>query len=356
MTATTTLETRQLGNTDTHVTKICLGTMTWGQQNTEAEAHEQLDYATEAGVNFIDAAEMYPVPGRAETCGRTEKYIGTWLASRKNRDKVVLATKVAGPAKSQTWIRGEDNQIDRTNITQAIEGSLSQLQTDYVDLYQIHWPNRVTNFFSQRQYSHYPKEDQDAVLLNMKETVETMGDLIQAGKIRHWGLSNENPWGTMTFLRLCDELNLPRPVSVQNPYSLLNRTFEHNHSEVALREKVGLLAYSPLAFGRLSGKYERGEDTPQDRLNQFPVFDRYNTNESKEATKAYIKLAEANNMTVIQMALAFVSQQRFVTSNIIGATSLVQLKENIDTAQVTISKEVCHEINAIQERFPNPAP
>ncbi len=356
MTATTTLETRQLGNTNTQVTKICLGTMTWGEQNTESEAHEQLDYALDAGVNFIDAAEMYPVPGREETCGRTEKYIGTWLARRKNRDKVVLATKIAGPAKSQTWIRGESSQIDRKNITEAIEGSLRNLQTDYVDLYQVHWPNRVTNFFSQRQYSHNPNEDQDAVLLNMKETVETMGDLIQAGKIHHWGLSNENPWGTMTFLRLCDELNIPRPVSVQNPYSLLNRTFEHNHSEVALREKIGLLAYSPLAFGRLSGKYERGEDTPTDRLNQFPVFDRYNTEQAKEATRVYMKLAQEYNVTPTQLALAFVTQQHFVTSNIIGATSLDQLKQNIDTAKLTLPKEAFQKINEIQERFPNPAP
>lgn len=346
------MEYRPLGQTEIQVSLICLGTMTWGQQNTEAEAHQQMDMALDLGVNFMDAAEMYPVPGRAETSGRTEAYIGTWFASRKNRDKVVLATKVVGPTEWMTWIRGGQTRLDRKNIEAALEGSLKRLKTDYIDLYQLHWPDRDVNNFGQLGYVHNPDESP----VPLEETLEVLNDLVQAGKVRHVGLSNETPWGTMRFLQLAKERNWPRMVSIQNPYSLLNRTFEIGLSEIAIREQCGLLAYSPMGFGVLSGKY-LGASKPDDgRVTLFPQFDRYSNPRATEATQAYVDIARRHGLSPAQMALAFVNTRPFVTSNIIGATTLKQLKENLDSVNVTLSQEMLTEIEAVHTCMPNPSP
>jgi aryl-alcohol dehydrogenase-like predicted oxidoreductase len=341
----------KLGNTDLEVSKICLGTMTFGEQNTEAEGHAQLDYALDHEVNFIDTAEMYSIPGRAETQGSTERIIGTWINSRKNRDKFILATKVTGPS-AMTWIR-DPLKFNREQITTAIEGSLKRLQTDYVDLYQLHWPERRTNFFGKRGYKHSasdPWED------NFMEVLGILQDLIKEGKIRHFGVSNETPWGLSRFLHLSEIHDLPRCVSIQNPYSLLNRTFEVGLAEVAIRENAGLLAYSPMAFGRLSGKYNKGLDTDFSRINKFKNYSRYNSQQCLDATAQYLEIAEANGMTLAEMSLAFVTDQPFVTSNIIGATNIDQLKENIGSARFTLSKEVLKAIDVVHESIPNPAP
>ena len=353
---TTAMPTRQLGTTDLHVSLICLGTMTWGQQNTEAEAHTQMDCALDYGVNFFDTAEMYPVPGRAETQGKTETYVGSWFANRKNRDKVILATKVVGPT-GMGWVRPElpkeQIRLDRKNITLAVENSLKRLQTDYIDLYQIHWPDRDTNYFGQRGYVH----NDDETPTPLEETLGVMADLIQQGKIRHVGLSNETPWGTMECLALAKYKGLPRVVSVQNPYSLLNRLYEVGLSEVSIREQCGLQAYSPLAFGVLSGKYLDNTATSDARLNQFPgYFGRYSTTEGVAATKAYVELARQHNIDPSQMALAYVNSRDFVTSNIIGATTMEQLKIDMESAFVTLPPEVLADIEAIHTRYPNPSP
>jgi aryl-alcohol dehydrogenase-like predicted oxidoreductase len=352
----TTMPTRVLGNTDLQVSLICLGTMTWGQQNTEAEAHSQMDYALDCGVNFFDTAEMYPVPGKAETQGRTETYMGRWFAARKNRDQVILATKVVGPT-AMGWVRPnlskDQIRLDRNNIMQAVEGSLKRLQTDYIDLYQLHWPDRDTNYFGQMGYVH----NWDESPVPLAETLGVMAELIQQGKIRHVGLSNETPWGVMTALTLAQQAGLPRVVSVQNPYSLLNRLYEVGLAEVSIREQCGLLAYSPLAFGVLSGKYLDGADTPNDRLNQFSgYFGRYNSGEALAASKAYVALARQHGLDPAQMALAFVNSRDFVTSNIIGATTMAQLKANIGSAFMQLPTDVLAEIEAIHTRHPNPSP
>lgn len=347
------MQYRPLGQTDVKVSAICLGTMTFGEQNTEADGHTQLDMALDAGVNFIDTAEMYPVPPRQDTQGRTEAIIGNWLAQRRCRDKVVLATKVAGPGRDWLdYFRGGHNRLDRRNIEAAVEASLKRLQTDVIDLYQLHWPDRHTNFFGQLGYTH--QEDPDATPL--LDTLQVLDDLVQAGKIRHVGLSNETPWGTMKFLALAEQHGLPRPVSIQNPYNLLNRSFEVGLAEVAHREQVGLLAYSPMAFGVLSGKYLDDARPAGARLTLFESYTRYSSPEAQAATYAYVQLARDHGLDPAQMALAYVTSRPFLTSNIIGATSTEQLASNLASTELVLSDEVLAGIEDIHRRHPNPSP
>ena len=340
-----------LPNTDIQVSKICLGTMTFGQQNTEAEGHAQMDYALEQGVNFFDTAEMYSVPARQETYGSTERILGTWFQKTGNRDKVVLASKIAGPNPNFTYMR-EKNDFSPASIQYALDKSLERLQTDYIDLYQLHWPERKTNFFGQRGF----KVQDDAWEDNIHAVLETLNGFIQQGKIKHIGLSNETPWGIMRFLEESKYHNLPRIKTVQNPYSLLNRLYENGSAEIGIRENVGLLAYSPMAFGVLSGKFLTGESHPNARINLFPQFSRYNSEQSAAATRLYHEIAQQNGLTLTQLALAFIEQQPFVTSTIIGATTMEQLKENIDTINVTLSEELLQAIDGVQAKIPDPAP
>lgn len=345
------MEYALLGKTYLRVSKICLGTMTFGQQNTEEEGHEQLDYALDQGINFFDTAEMYSIPGRKETQGSTEEIIGSWIRKRGNRDRFVLATKITGPS-GMTWIRNP-LKYNRKQITAAIDGSLRRLQTDYVDLYQLHWPERNTNYFGKLDYKHDPNDPWED---NFLEVLQVMDDLVKFGKIRHFGVSNETPWGLMRLLHLAEIHNLPRCISIQNPYNLLNRSFEVGLSEIAIREKTGLLAYSPMGFGMLSGKFHKGTDKPTARINQFRAYKRYSGDLSRKATAAYLEIAEKHNLSLAQMSLAFVTQQPFVTSNIIGATSMAQLKENIDSIKLKLSPEILSEIEAVHHTIPNPAP
>ncbi|MCK7542880.1 NADP(H)-dependent aldo-keto reductase [Marinobacter bryozoorum] len=345
------MEKRRLGRTDLDVSLICLGTMTWGQQNTEQEAFEQLDYATGEGINFIDAAEMYPVPPRAETQGLTEQYLGNWLARRGRRDDLVIASKVAGPGNGLTYLRNGP-RLTRDHIRQACEASLERLQTDYIDLYQVHWPDRNTNFFGKLGYRHRENEE----FTPIEETLGALHELVQEGKIRHIGLSNETPWGTMKYLQLAEQHGWPRPVSVQNPYNLLNRTFELGLAEVAHREDVGLLAYSPLAFGMLTGKYLDGQRPENSRITLFERFVRYQGEHAEEAIRAYCELAKAHGLTPAHLALAWVNSRRFVTSNIIGATTMEQLRENIDSVNVTLSDEVLKSLEELHKAFTYPCP
>lgn len=340
-----------LPNTDIQVSKICLGTMTFGQQNTEAEGHAQMDYALEQGVNFFDTAEMYSVPARQETYGSTERILGTWFQKTGNRDKVVLASKIAGPNPNFTYMR-EKNDFSPASIQYALDQSLLRLQTDYIDLYQLHWPERKTNFFGQRGF----KVQDDAWEDNIHAVLETLNGFIQQGKIKHIGLSNETPWGIMRFLEESKYHNLPRIKTIQNPYSLLNRLYENGSAEIGIRENVGLLAYSPMAFGVLSGKFLTGEAHPNARINLFPQFSRYNSEQSAAATRLYNEIAQQNGLTLTQLALAFIEQQPFVTSTIIGATTMEQLKENIDTINVTLSEELLQAIDGVQAKIPDPAP
>lgn len=340
-----------LPNTDIKVSKICLGTMTFGQQNTESEGHAQMDYAFENGINFFDTAEMYSVPGRKETYGSTEKIIGTWFKKTGKREEVILASKIAGPNPGLAYIR-EKMDFSAESIALSIDKSLTRLQTDYIDLYQLHWPERKTNFFGQRGY----KVQNDAWEDNIRSILETLDGFIKQGKIRHIGVSNETPWGIMRFLEESKYQNLPRIKTVQNPYSLLNRTFEIGNSEVCMRENVGLLAYSPLGFGRLTGKYLDGQSHPNSRIELFPQLARYNSAKSAEATQLYQEVAHKNGLTLTEMALAFVTQQPFVSSNIIGATTMEQLKENIATIDLVLSDEILKEIDAVQAIIPDPAP
>lgn len=351
------MERRPLGNSSLQVSALCLGTMTWGQQNTEAEAHAQLDYAVDCGINFIDAAELYPVPPRAETSGLTETYLGTWLKNRPDRDKLVIATKIAGPTDGfrvgLTWIREGKTHFNAQHIQQAVDGSLKRLQTDYIDLYQLHWPDRHTNFFGQLGYTH----ERRAIETELAETLAALQTQVEAGKIRMIGVSNETPWGVMHALKLAEIQGLPRVMSIQNPYSLLNRTAEVGLAEVALREQCGILAYSPLAFGVLSGKYLDDTAGPDARLNAFVgYFDRYSNPQATAATQRYVALAREVGLTPTQLALAFVTSRPFVTSNIIGATRLDQLAENIATAEITLSDDVLAAIEAIHTEIPNPSP
>lgn len=343
------MQYRKLGRTGLDVSLICLGTMTWGRQNTESEGHEQMDYALEQGINFFDTAEMYAVPPTPDTYGKTEEIIGTWFQKTGNRDKVILASKVAGP--SLPWIRGGNYAIDRNNITQAIEGSLKRLQTDYIDLYQLHWPNRGSYHFGQ-QWGYAPQFNPSEIEENFIEVLETLDELIKAGKIRHIGLSNETAWGMMKWLRLSEEKGLPRMASIQNEYNLLNRMFDNDLHEASLAEDCGLLAWSPLGGGMLSGKYLDGARPKGTRWDIDDRFLQRDTQEANEAVKAYITVAEKHGLDVCQMAIAFVNQLPFVTSNIIGATSMEQLKTNIASIDVQLSDECLADIAATFRQFP----
>lgn len=345
------MQYRRLGQTELQVSAICLGSMTWGQQNTEADAHQQLDCALSQGVNFIDTAEMYPVPPMADTQGRTEQYIGSWLHVRRNRDKLILASKVTGRADTMSWIRGGP-RLNRTHIETALHASLKRLQTDYLDLYQLHWPDRATNYFGELGYRHKP--DDDAVPL--QETLEVLNDMVEAGKVRQIGVSNETPWGLMTCLRYVRRTDDARMVSIQNPYSLLNRSFEIGLAECALREQVGLLAYSPLGFGVLSGKYLDGPWPANGRLTLFKRFSRYTSKRAEQAVRAYVGLAQSHGLDPAQMALAYVNSRDFVTATIIGATTMEQLRSNIASISITLPAEVLQGIETIHQQNPNPSP
>jgi aryl-alcohol dehydrogenase-like predicted oxidoreductase len=343
-----TMKYHTLGNSDLNVSEICLGTMTFGEQNSADDARILLDYALSCGVNFIDTAEMYPVPPRAETCRRTEDYIGRWLKSQA-RDKLVVATKVTGPARGFDWIRGGPS-VTRRHIEEAIDGSLCRLQTDYIDLYQIHWPDRNVPMFGQSTFDVTAERDTTPIA----EQLAALGNLVKAGKIRYVGLSNETPWGVCEFVRIAEQAGLPRVVSIQNAYNLINRVFEYGLSETCYRENIGLLAYSPLAFGSLSGKYLSGGSG---RMTLFPGFgQRYNKPNVNEAVGAYCALALETGVTPATLALAFVRSRQFVASTIIGATSMVQLKENIDSTMVELSAAVLQEIATIHARYADPAP
>jgi aryl-alcohol dehydrogenase-like predicted oxidoreductase len=339
-----------LGNTDVKVSKICLGTMTWGEQNTEADGHEQMDYAFEKGINFFDTAEMYSVPAKPETYGRTEEIIGTWLKKTGNRDKIVLATKAAGPGPIAQHVRNNPN-FSKAQLIQAVDASLKRLQTDYIDLYQLHWPERPTNFFGSLSYKH----QSDDIGTDFKEILEGLQALIQAGKIRQVGISNETPWGLAHYLHLSKMYGLPKMQSIQNPYSLLNRTFEVGLAEMAIREKTGLLAYSPLGFGVLSGKYLHSQPAKA-RITLYPRFSRYSNPLAIAATQKYVDLARSEGLKPAQMALAFVNTRPFVTSNIIGATTMEQLKENIGSIDLSLNDALLEKIEAIHQEGPNPSP
>lgn len=339
-----------LGATDIRVSKICLGTMTYGSDHTEAEAHAQMDYAFAQGVNFLDAAEMYPIPTSPEYQGRNEAFVGSWL-KKQVRDQVVVATKVAGPGEMVSYIR-PDMALDRKNIREAVTASLRRLQTDYIDLYQLHWPDRVTNYFGQLNYNHKPEMDGAPIL----ETLEVLAELVQEGLVRQIGLSNETAWGTMKFLQLAERHGLPRAVSVQNPFNLLNRTAEIGLTEVVQREQVSLLPYSPLAFGVLSGKYQGGARPEGARITRHPNYARYFTEQGQLAVAEYVALAQRYEIEPALMALAWVTQHPAVASNIIGASSMAQLKANIDSVRLSLPDTLLQEIEAIHQRYPNPCP
>lgn len=345
---------RTLGNTDLSVSLIGLGTMTWGEQNTEADAHAQLDMAVAHGINLIDTAEMYPIPARAETQGETERMIGRWLHSRGNREQLIIATKAVGPSRNPvrpSHFRHGQAKLDRSNLIQAVDASLQRLQTDYIDLYQLHWPDRSANYFGQLGLEQLPEED----TVPIAETLTALAELVASGKIRHIGVSNETPWGLHQYLMLAEHANLPRIASIQNPYSLLNRSFEVGLSEFSLREQVGLLAYSPLAFGMLSGKYQNGARPDGARLSLYRRFQRYLNPQAQQASDAYGQLAKEHGLTPVQLAQAFVNTRPFVASNLIGATNLDQLKENVDSVNFTLSPELNAAIADIHQAMPNPA-
>jgi aryl-alcohol dehydrogenase (NADP+) len=341
----------QLGESDLHVSEICLGTMTFGQQNTIPEAHQQLDYAIAQGVNFMDAAEMYPVPPQEPTQGLTETYIGEWLV-RQQRDKLIIATKIAGPGRNFRWLRDGKQSIDRKNIEQAVNDSLRRLQTDYIDLYQIHWPDRNVPRFGETVYD--PDKERETVPIAEQLTV--FADLIQAGKIRYVGLSNETPWGVSEFSHIAKQLSLPKVVSIQNAYNLINRVFDSALAETCWREHVGLLAYSPLGFGLLTGKYLNGVPE-KSRLSLFQGFGgRYRKPNVEPAVAAYVEIARAHNLKPSALALAFIRSRWFVASTIIGATKLEQLRENLESVNVSLTPEILEEIDAVHARYPSPAP
>jgi aryl-alcohol dehydrogenase-like predicted oxidoreductase len=345
------MDYNKLPGTQIKVSKICLGTMTWGRQNNEHEGHEQMDFAFDQGVNFFDTAELYPIPPRQEEQGETERIIGSWFKKSGHREKIILASKIAGPAAFTQHIR-TDKSYSKKTIDTAVEKSLKRLQTDYIDLYQLHWPERPTNFFGKRGYDY---ERGDVWEENFEMVLEALNAHVKKGNIRYIGLSNETPWGTMRFLS-ASNADRPRVRTIQNPYSLLNRTFEVGNSEVCHREDVGLLAYSPLAFGVLSGKYRNGNRPDKSRLTLFPHYDRYSSEACTASVERYYQLAQENNLTLTQLALAFVNDRPFTTSNIIGATNLEQLKENIDTHAISLSKEILERIEEIHTLQPNPAP
>ncbi len=341
-----------LPTTQLEVSKICLGTMTWGKQNTEAEGHEQMDYAVEQGINFFDTAELYAVPVEKETQGSTERIIGSWFKKTGKRDKIILASKIAGPSSvNRNHIR--DERFSKKAFEKAIHGSLERLQTDYIDLYQLHWPDRKTNCFGKRGYVYDENEKWED---NINEVLTALEGYIKAGKIRYIGLSNDVPWSTMRYLEEAKYNNLPRIVSVQNPYSLLNRIYEIGLAEISIREKVGLLPYSPLAFGRLSEKFIKKAGKENARITLFPGMARYNGENSLKATQKYYELAQSHNLSLAQMALAFIHSRPFVTSTIIGATTMEQLQENIGSIAIVLSQEILEGIEAIHNAIPNPAP
>ena len=342
-----------LGQTDLKVSHICLGTMTWGQQNTQADGFAQMDYAIDHGINFFDTAELYSIPPNAKTYGSTETIIGNWFKARGKRDQIILASKVCGPGAD--WIphiRHGQTRLDRKNIEAALHASLQRLQTDYLDLYQLHWPDRNTNYFGKLGYQHDPDDQPVAI----KETLGVLNDLVKAGKVRHIGVSNETPWGIMHFLQASEQHDWPRLLSVQNPYNLLNRSFEIGLAEIAMREHVGLLAYSPTGFGVLSGKYLHGQQPPGARISLWPNYSRYTNPQAVAATQAYVDLACAHALDPAQMALAYVNSRDFVTSTIIGATSMPQLISNIASAELVLSPDVLQAIEAIHTQHPNPSP
>jgi aryl-alcohol dehydrogenase-like predicted oxidoreductase len=344
----------RLGNSKLTVSKICLGTMTYGEQNTESEGHQQLDYAVSEGVNFIDTAELYAIPPKAETYGATEKVIGSWLKKRGQRDDIVLATKIAGPGPDWvSHIRGGRTRFSQSQINEALDNSLQRLQTDYVDLYQLHWPERDTNYFGQLGYK---ASDTEVALTPIHETLAALTQQVEAGKVRYIGLSNETPWGIMQFLAAAKLYSLPTVVSVQNPYSLLNRTYEVGCAEISHRENIGLLAYSPLGFGVLTGKYLENTVPADARLSLWPHYARYSNEQAVIATQAYVSLARQHGLDPAQMALAYVNSRPFVAANIIGATSMTQLKNNIDSINLTLSQELLAAIEDVHQSQPNPAP
>lgn len=348
------MQYKPLGHTDLQVSTLCLGTMTYGEQNTETEGHQQLDYALERGINFIDTAELYAIPPKAETYGKTETIIGSWLQRRGRRDDIILASKIAGPDVGfASHIRNGQTRFDQQHITAALDASLQRLKTDYIDLYQLHWPERQTNYFGQLGFQAKHSEPESTPI---EQTLRALKHQVDAGKIRYIGLSNETPWGIMQFIQLAAQYDLPRVVSVQNPYSLLNRSYEIGSAEISHREQVGLLAYSPLGFGVLTGKYLNQQQPAGARMTRWPHYARYSSPQGIAATQAYVDLARQHQLDPAQMALAFVNAQPFVTSNIIGATNLQQLESNIDSIELTLSDEVKAGIQAIHQQYPNPAP
>lgn len=341
-----------LSQLNADVSKICLGTMTWGQQNTEKEAHEQMDFALAHDVNFWDTAEMYPSPPDKDKQGTTERYIGTWFAKNNQRDKVILASKIS----PMPFLREGKTRFDKKTISEAIDQNLARLQTDYIDIYQLHWPERQTNYFSKLGFSKDMANEDISSLTPFLETIEALNDEIKKGRIRAYGLSNDTPWGLMNYVETAKQHGLIPPLTIQNPYSLLNRTFEIGLAEISHREKVGLLAYSPLAFGVLSGKYLNGQHPANARLTLYTHFQRYNNAEAQIATQKYAEIAKRHNLDMAQMALAFVNQQFFLTANIIGATNLDQLKSNIESIDLVLSEDVLKEIEAVHVSQPNPSP
>jgi len=342
---------KKLGNTDLDVSLICLGTMTWGTQNSEKEAFEQMDYSIDQGVNFFDTAELYSVPPTAESYGKTEIMIGNWFEKRKNRNKVILASKIAGPGLD--WIRDGKKSYNEKHLAEAIDGSLKRLKTDYIDLYQLHWPERSTNTFGRREYTINKNEGD---WNDFENILQALQKFIKSGKIRHIGLSNETPYGLSKYLELSKHKNLPRMMSVQNPYSLVNRTYEIGMSEISIREKCGLLVYYPLASGALSGKYRDGQMPKNARITLFKGWERMINPLAMKAYDEYFKLAKEANITMVQLAQAFVNSRPFVTSNIIGATTMDQLKENIGSINIELTEEILEKINIIHNNNPNPAP
>ena len=343
---------RKLGNTDLDVSTICLGTMTWGEQNTQEEGFEQMDYALDQGVNFWDTAELYSVPPKEETFGHTEIIIGNWFEKTKKRDKIILATKVSGPGRNYT--RNGENSFVGRNLAEALEQSLKRLKTDYIDLYQLHWPERSVNNFGNLGYKHKENEKD---WNKFEDVLENLKKFIDSGKIRYVGLSNETPWGVSKFLEISKEKNLPRMMSVQNPYSLLNRSYEVGLAEMSIREKIGLLAYSPLASGFLSGKYRNNQIPKNSRIERDGDFwTRYNKPNKDKAVDAYYEISKKYNLNFAQMSLKFCEIQKFITSIIIGATTMEQLKTDIESVNVNLSDEVIKEINEVQKIYPNPCP
>ena len=349
------MQLKALANTGILLPEICLGTMTFGEQNTQSDAFEQLEYALDQGLFFWDTAEMYPVPAKPETQGATETILGNWIAQRGKRDQLFIASKIAGPSQGGSHIRDGQTRFNAADIGSAIDGSLKRLQTDYIDLYQLHWPQRPTNFFGKLGYGNTEAQNTDEITA-LEETLTALSHEIKNGRIRYIGLSNETPWGTLKFLHLAEKLGLEKFVSVQNPYNLLNRTYEIGMSEIAHHESIGLLAYSPLAFGYLTGKFRHGARPTNTRISLYSRFSRYSNPQSEWATEQYAQLAEQHDLTLTQLSLAFIKQQFFVNTTIIGATNLNQLKENIQAFEIELSTDVLEGIEAIHRQQPNPAP